>query len=226
VTWAGLAPGWVGLYQVNVAGGRRYTGWPAAHRGLVRGRFFPAECHSHGERFRHHTDGSVDLSGRWRGFLWRCTTHYSGRNRRFEYSGAHLQNYRPCRVPTRGSDVYVVRGLPRSLTTPCGLRFPFNPGVDPAKTLVVTRQLWGVRAISRRRMQRQLPPTHSDPSSFAGRGIRRHHHLAARARGSRRPSDTEIETFVLQNYGSALCPGGSDLSPLLPNSAPGVNRPL
>ena len=121
-------------------------------------------------------------------------------------------------VANQGSDVYVVRGLPRSLTTAVRIALPTNPGVDPAQTLVVTRQLWGAGDFSQ---PDAAPPSVNAPqfsraSQDAVSGVTITLPPAPEAPADQ--SDSEIEVFVLQNYGSAFCAGGRDFLLFFPNS--------
>jgi len=220
VTWAGLAPGWVGLYQVNV---QVAPDTPFGQQPIVvssAGAFSQQNVTlTVSDSATTLTEASISPAG---GVV------SSGGVQLTIPAGTVASNtvVRISRIAGRtavanqGSDVYVVRGLPRSLTTAVRITLPTNPGVDPAKTLVVTRQLWGAGDFS--------PPDAAPTSANAFRSFEVSQDEVSGVTITLPPapeapadqSDTEIETFVLQNYGSALCPGGSDFLLFFPNSDP------
>jgi len=205
VLWAGLAPGWIGLYQVNV---QVSSDTPSGQQAIsVSAKGVNSQdgvSITVGDPVTRLSEALITAAAG--GIV-------SGGGAQVRIpSGAipvdttvRLSRASRDPVQNQASDVYVIRGLPSSLTAPVEIVLPTNASVDPSKVLILTRQLWGGGDAAQ-------PQSAQVASAVVGRPADSVSLVTAILPLAPEPpvdqTDTEIETLVLENFARLACPGG------------------
>ena len=210
VLWAGLAPGWIGLYQMNV----QVAGDTPTGSQIVTVAAGAAK-----------SQDNVLITVSAPATLLAEASISAANGGTVSGGGAQVQ-IPPGAIPAdavvriskvigpppednQASDTYVIRGLPSSLAAPIELTLPTNFAVDPNKTLVVTQQLWGAGDFA----QPQGAQTMANTPLAAARASDQLSVVTVTLPAAPAPpadqTDSEIEYHALTNYARIECPSGN-----------------